>query len=133
MTITIYESFRAVFYTPFYLPHTLGFYAQADSLHRMTRAMYRAQKWLHAQSSAEIAAAVAEFFPACSADVLAAAIERYRSLGVWGRNPRLPRAGFERLREALLAGGLISNAIPYEACVDMRFADAVIAENPPLA
>ena len=27
MPITIYESFRAVFYTPFYLPHALGAYA----------------------------------------------------------------------------------------------------------
>ena len=84
MTITICESFRAVFYTPFYLPHALGFYAREGL------------------------------------DV---------ELGS-SPNPDLVAA---HLREALLSGGLISNEIPYEACVDMRFADAVIGENPPLA
>lgn len=104
---------------------------EADTLHRMTRAMFRTQKWLHAQSPMEVAAAVAGFFPDLSAELLAGAIERYRSLGVWGSNPRLPRAGFERLRTALLSGGLITKEIPYEDCVEMQFAEAVIAEDPP--
>ena len=56
--------------------------------------------------------------------------ERYQALGVWGRNPRLPRSGFERLRESLVSGGLIKSAPAFEDCVDNRFADAVIAENP---
>jgi NitT/TauT family transport system substrate-binding protein len=102
-----------------------------DTLLRMTRAMYRSQKWLHTRSSVEVAAAVGSFFPQLPADLLAGAIDRYRSLGVWGRNPRLPEQGFERLRTALLSGGLIKTSIPYEDCVDMRFADAVIAEDPP--
>jgi len=103
---------------------------QPDVMHRMTRAMFRAQKWLHAHDGHTVAAAIASFFPDCPIDLLAAAVERYKSLGIWGRNPRLPRAGFERLREALLSGGLIKNKIAYETCVDMRFADAVILEDP---
>jgi NitT/TauT family transport system substrate-binding protein len=102
-----------------------------DPLLRITRAMYRSQKWLHARTSAEVAAAVAPFFPQLPVKLLAGAIERYRALGIWGRNPRLPEQGFERLRSALLSGGLIKKAIPYDDCVDMRFADAVIAEDPP--
>ena len=96
----------------------------------MTRAMYRAQKWLHAHAGDGVAAALAVFFPDCPGEILAAAIDRYKALGIWGRNPILPRDGFDRLSAALLSGGLIGKPVPFEACVDMRFAVAAIAAEP---
>ena len=107
--------------------------SRPDDMHRMTRAMYRCQKWIHAVNPTEIAAAVAEFFPDISTDILAAAAARYVQLGVWGKDPHLPREGFERLRDSLVSGGLISIRPDFEECVDNQFADAVIAEDPPQA
>ena len=104
---------------------------EADTLLCMTRAMYRSQKWLHTVTAAEVAQALADFFPDLPGALLTRAIERYRTLGVWGRDPLLPREGFERLRTALLSGGLIEKPIRYEDCVEPRFAEAVIAEDPP--
>lgn len=102
-----------------------------DELYRMTRAMFRTQKWLHAQRPIDIAEAVREYFPDLDLDTLAACAERYLALGVWGTSPLLARDGFERLRAALLSGGLIAREIPYEDCVDLSFAERVIAEDPP--
>ena len=107
--------------------------SQPDDMHRMTRAMYRCQKWIHAAQPSEIASAVAEFFPDISADILSAAAARYVELGVWGKDPHLPREGFERLRDSLVSGGLISIRPEFEDCVENQFADAVIAEDPPKA
>ena len=107
--------------------------SQPDDMHRMTRAMYRCQKWIHAVQPSEIASAVAEFFPDISADILNAAAARYVELGVWGKDPHLPREGFERLRDSLVSGGLISIRPEFEDCVENQFADAVIAEDPPKA
>ncbi len=107
--------------------------SRPDDMHRMTRAMYRCQKWIHAVQPSEIASAVAEFFPDISADILSAAAARYVELGVWGKDPHLPREGFERLRDSLVSGGLISIRPEFEDCVENQFADAVIAENPPKA
>ena len=107
--------------------------AQPDALHRMTRAMYRCQKWLHAAQSSEIASAVAEFFPDIHPDILSSAAKRYIDIGVWGKDPYLPREGFERLRDSLVSGGLINHRPEFEDCVHNAFADAVIAENPPSA
>lgn len=107
--------------------------SRPDDMHRMTRAMYRCQKWIHAVQPSEIASAVAEFFPDISADILSAAAARYVELGVWGKDPHLPREGFERLRDSLVSGGLISIRPEFEDCVDNQFADAVIAEDPPKA
>ena len=107
--------------------------SQPDDMHLMTRAMYRCQKWIHAVQPSEIASAVAEFFPDISADILSAAAARYVELGVWGKDPHLPREGFERLRDSLVSGGLISIRPEFEDCVENQFADAVIAEDPPKA
>jgi NitT/TauT family transport system substrate-binding protein len=117
-------------YTTFYAPReTLR--RRSDEIYRMTRAMYRTQKWLHAHAPAEIARAVADFFPDVDEPLLAGCAERYLALGIWGRNPRLPRSGFERLQAAMLSGGLIASPVSYETCVDNGFADRVIAEDPP--
>jgi len=117
-------------YTAFYATaHSLE--SHADALYRMTRAMYRTQKWLHAQAAPDIAAAVADYFPDVGRDILTACIERYRALEIWSRTPLLPREGFERLHDAMLSGGLIGSPTTYEACVDTRIAEQVIAEDPP--
>jgi len=97
----------------------------------MTRALYRTQKWLHGQDAPAIADAIAGFFPDLTTDLLAACIARYVRLGVWGRNPLLPRGGFERLRAACLSGGLIGRGAAYEDCIDAGLARAVIDEDPP--
>ena len=107
--------------------------AQPDALHRMTRAMYRCQKWLHSVKPEDIASAVAEFFPDIDPDILASAAKRYIELGVWGKDPHLPRTGFERLRDSLVSGGLINHRPEFEDCVHNTFADAAIAEDPPAA
>jgi NitT/TauT family transport system substrate-binding protein len=104
--------------------------ARSDELLRMIRAMLRAQKWLHAHDGAAIAAAIGEFFPAVPPGRLAAMTDRYKRLGIWGRNPFLPRDGFDRLRTACLSGGLVMRAPRWEQVVDMRLALAAIAEDP---
>jgi len=117
-------------YTAFYAPRqTLE--GRRDELMRMTRAIYRMQKWLHGHDAAEIATAVAEFFPDVKQEILAACIARYLALGIWSRTPLLPREGFERLHDAMLSGGLIEKPVTYDDCVDTRFAEAVIADDPP--
>lgn len=102
-----------------------------DRMLRMTLALYRTQKWLHGSGVADIAAAVEEFFPDLSRETLAACIDRYRGLGLWGKNPILPRDGFERLRASGLSGGLFTNGAAYGTCVDNSLAEEAIAADPP--
>ncbi len=55
---------------------------------------------------------------------------RYRSLGIWGRNPILPQAGYDRLKSALVAGKF-AKGVPFEVAVDNSIAEQVVAEDPP--
>ncbi|MEE8334228.1 MAG: ABC transporter substrate-binding protein, partial [Alphaproteobacteria bacterium] len=102
-----------------------------DMLLAMTRALYRTQRWVHSHDAGAIAAAIESFFPDIDTPTLTDAIARYQSLGIWGRTPRLPQGGFERLRDACQAGGLIASRPAYDACIDTTLADAVLASDPP--
>jgi NitT/TauT family transport system substrate-binding protein len=117
-------------YTTFYARRGLLAERQ-DELRRMVRAMYRTQRWVAAATGAVIAAEIARYFPEVPADILGDACARYKSLGIWGGDPRLPRTGYDRLRASLVSGGFVSPGTPYEVAVDNGLADAVVAENPP--
>ncbi|HYU12160.1 MAG TPA: ABC transporter substrate-binding protein [Stellaceae bacterium] len=101
--------------------------ADPEPFRRMTRAIHRTQGWVAAQPPDAIAAAIADYFPALDRGVLARALARYQGQGVWGRDPVLPEAGFDRLRRALLGSGFLSRAVPFAECVDNRFAEEAAA------
>lgn len=116
-------------YTTFYARRgTLA--ARRDELLRMVRAIHRTQQWVAAASGAEIGAAIAPYFPDLPTAILAAACDRYKALGIWGRDPVLPRSGYDRLRASLVSGGFVHPGTPFEVAVDNSLAQAVIAEHP---
>src|SRR5262245_2581375 len=61
---------------------TLG--QRDDELLRMTRAMHRTLVWFAATPTAEIATRLKSYFPDVPQALFAAALERYRALGLWG-------------------------------------------------
>ena len=120
---------RADSYTTFYARRGL-LAARQHELRRMVRAIHRTQKWVAAASGAAIAAEIAQYFVDVPAAILGDACARYKSLGIWGSDPRLPRAGYDRLRASLVSGGFVSTGTPYDVAVDNGLADAVVAEDP---
>jgi len=117
-------------YTTLYARRALLAERRDDCL-RMVRAVYRTLKWVHAGTGAQLAAAIAAYFPDVPPQRLAGALDRYKALGLWSRDPRLPRSGYERLRAGLVSGGLVKTGTPYETAVDNTLAEVVIGEDPP--
>lgn len=117
-------------YTCLYARRTV-FEERRDEMKALTRALYRTQRWLAGAAPAALARAVAPYFPDLSPPVLTASLARLKSVGVWGRDPRLPRSGYDRLKAGLLSGGLIRTALPYEDAVDNTLALEVMREDPP--
>lgn len=113
-------------YTTFYARRRL-LAARRDELLRMVRAIARTQHWVAGASASEIAAAIAAFFPDMPQPVLAAACARYQRLGIWGADPVLPRAGYDRLRASLESGGFVAPGTPFEVAVDNSLAQAALA------
>ena len=97
----------------------------------MVRAIHRTQKWVARVDGPAIAEAIAGFFGDVPPPVLAAACARYKALGIWGHDPILPRAGYDRLLSSLVSGGFVPSGTPFDTAVDNSLAEAVVAEDPP--
>lgn len=116
-------------YTTFYTRRpTLS--ARRDELRRMTRAIYRTQLWTADATPEAIAEAVRGFFPDLAPAILTAACARYQALRIWGSDPILPRAGYDRLLSSLVSGGFVHPGTPFAVAVDNSIAEAVVAEGP---
>ena|SRR5579884_4154437 len=116
-------------YTSFYTRRTI-LAAKRDELVKLVRALYRTQRWLHREPPDVLAGVVQPYFPSVPLPLLQAAVARYRGLGVWGRNPILPRDGYERLKAGLVSSGF-AKGVPYETAVDNSLAEQAVAEDPP--
>lgn len=117
-------------YTAFYTRRGV-LAAKRDEFKRLVRALYRTQKWLHANPPEALADAAQLYFPSVSPQLMRAAVARYRALGIWGRNPILPRGGYERLRESLVSGGFVREGASFEQAVDNSFAEEAVRDDPP--
>ena len=105
------------------------FLASRDSIRRnraafdaMVRAIRRSLAWVAEHSGAELADAVASYYPHVARELLASSLQRYHDAKLWARTPDLSRQGFARLAESMKSGGFISRLYPYEDCVDQSFA-----------
>ena len=98
-----------------------------DELLAMTMGMQRTLAWFAATPPAEIARLLGGYFPGVDAAIFAAAIARYRALGLWGPDPLIRRAGYDWLHAAMRAHGTLARDVAYETCVDTALARRAIA------
>ena len=91
-------------------------------LQAWTDAIYRAQKWTAAASSADIVQAVAPFFPGVSPQAMTLAAERYQKLKIWKTSPVIQPQPIERFQDILVHGNVL------DADKRVKFGDLVRTE-----
>ena len=116
-------------YTSFYARRSVVS-ARRDEMKKLVRGLYRTQKWLHANPPEALAGVVQSFFPSVPPSLLRPAVARYRALGIWGSNPILSRAGYNRLQASLISARFVERAAPFEQTVDNSLAEEVVREDP---
>jgi len=116
-------------YTSFYARRSVVS-SRRDEMKKLVRGLYRTQNWLHANPPEALADVVQSFFPSVPQSLLRAAVARYRALGIWGRDPILSRAGYNRLKASLISARFVERAVPFEHAVDNSLAEEVVRENP---
>lgn len=87
-------------------------------------AIYRAQKWVAQADPRQAARLASPYFPKVPVAHLEAAIERYRTFGIWKTDPETGPAAIDKLQDILVFGGVLKEAdrVAYEHVVDPRFA-----------
>jgi NitT/TauT family transport system substrate-binding protein len=98
-----------------------------DELAAMVRAMYRSLRWIAATPGIEVARALQSFFPDVPEPIFAAAIDRYKALGLYATSPVTRPEGVERLQAAMRSGGALDQDIPFESVVDNTLAEEAVA------
>jgi NitT/TauT family transport system substrate-binding protein len=94
----------------------------------MVRAMHRTLHWIRQTPGAEIQRVLASYFPDVPPTLYAAAIDRYRALGLYAPDPVTRPEGFNRLAAAMRSGGALKRDIPFQECVDNSLAEQAVAK-----
>jgi NitT/TauT family transport system substrate-binding protein len=93
-------------------------YQKTEGYRTFLAAYRRAREWVQSAPPDEVAALEAEFFPAVSRDLLAAAIGRYQDLGCWQGGIEIPKDLYEQALNVFQAAGGIAWRHKYEEVVD---------------
>ena len=90
-----------------------------------TDVIHRAQQWTASQPAAEVAKAIAEFFPGVNPQALTKAAERYRKLNIWKSTPKIDAKAMDKFQDILVQGNVLENAkrVKFETLVLSQFAD----------
>jgi NitT/TauT family transport system substrate-binding protein len=89
-----------------------------------TNAMARALKWTGSAPTAEVVKVLVEFFPGIDAQLLGAAVERYRGIEIWKSSPLIEPQPIRRFEDILVEGGVLESAkrVKFENLVATEFA-----------
>jgi NitT/TauT family transport system substrate-binding protein len=93
-----------------------------------TDVIYRAQKWTASASSADIAQAVAPFFPAINIQAMSNAAARYQKLKIWKSSPVIEPAAIAKFEDILVHGHVLDadKRVKFEELVRTEFASKAI-------
>lgn len=100
-----------------------------EELLGMVRAMDRTLRWIRTTQGVEIQRVLTGYFPDVPPPIFAAAIDRYRALGLYGSDPVTRREGFDRLAAAMRSGGALKRDVAFDDCIDNTLAEQVAAEG----
>lgn len=91
-----------------------------------TRALYKGQQWVLSHSAAEIAEAVAEFFPDTSLELLTASAQSYMDIDAWCDTPVMNETSFDLLQQVMKEAGELDQTAPFSAVVNNTYAEQAI-------
>ncbi len=94
----------------------------SDLVQRFTNAVYKGQQWVATHTDAEVAQAVAEFFPDTSMELLTASVASYRAIDAWNTDPVMSEESFNRLQTVMTQAGELTKTADFDAVVNNTFA-----------
>ena len=115
------------------IPYTAYFAAgdymeeNPEIIQKFTNAIAKGQRWVAEHTDAEVAEAIASYFPDTDLSVLEAVSARYRGIGAWNETPVMGEEGLERLQDVMEEAGELKERVEFSQLVDNSFAEQAAA------
>lgn len=100
----------------------------SDLIEGFTRATYKGQKWVEEHSAKEVAEAIVDFFPDTTVESLATAVQSYKDIEAWNKNPILTEESFDKLQMIMTEAGELESKAPYDKIINNSYAEKVVNE-----
>ena len=116
------------------IPYTAYFAAgdyleeNPEIIQKFTNAIAKGQRWVAEHTDAEVAEAIASYFPDTDLSVLEAVSARYRGIGAWNETPVMGEEGLERLQDVMEEAGELKERVEFSQLVDNSFAEKAAAQ-----
>ena len=77
-------------------------------------------------TDAEVAEALAPYFPDTDLSVLETVSARYRSIGAWNETPAMGEEGLNRLQDVMEEAGELQERVEFQQLVDNSYAEKAV-------
>ena len=114
------------------IPYTAYFAAgdymekNPEIIQKFTNAIYKGQQWVMTHTDAEVAEALAPYFPDTDLSVLETVSARYRSIGAWNETPAMGEEGLNRLQDVMEEAGELQERVEFQQLVDNSYAEKAV-------
>lgn len=93
-----------------------------DVIQSFTNAIYKGQLWVKNHSAAEVAKAIADFFPDTDLELLETVCQRHADIDAFMSDPLLLPDALDRLQTVMEQAGELNGRVDYDQLVDTTFA-----------
>ncbi|MBM7608223.1 NitT/TauT family transport system substrate-binding protein [Lysinibacillus composti] len=97
----------------------------SEVVEKFTRAIKKAQDWVYASSSEEVAEVIQPFFEDTEVELIATVVERYKSQESYAKDPILDEEEWNNLQDIMEEAGELPKRMDYNELVDTSFAEKV--------
>jgi len=102
---------------------------KADLAQRFTNAIYKGQQWVKEHTAAEVAEAIAPFFPDTDLALLEKVCQRHADIDAFMTTPVMESEPFERLQTVMEQAGELEGRVEFRDLVDNSFALKAVSSN----
>jgi len=97
----------------------------SEVVEKFTRAIKKAQDWVYASSSEEVAEVIQPFFEDTEVELIATVVERYKAQESYAKDPILDEEEWNNLQDIMEEAGELPKRMDYNELVDTSFAEKV--------
>lgn len=97
-----------------------------ETVEKFTRAIYKAQQWVEANSAKETADVIKGYFDNTDLEIIEMVVERYKNQGSYATDPILDNEEWDNLQNIMDEAGELPKRIDYKTLVNTEIAEGVM-------